>query len=260
LQNYIDHSSDGGVVLITINRPESRNALTYPMLETLFGLVDELDADDRCRVIILTGSGGSFCAGTDLKFLSAIPQEERGMRTKRARRGALWDLTTVSKPIIAAIDGAAVGLGVELTSHCDVRIASTRARFAWNFVQRGLVPDTGAGTWLLPRLIGFQEAFRLVMSGEFVDAARALELGFVRQVVEPEDLIDAAHAEARRYLAGSPFAQRMVKQQFYAGLSRSLPEHIVEHLSVLEACFRSWDHHEGVAAFLERRDPHFRGS
>ena len=113
----------------------------------------------------------------------------------------------------------AVGMGAEFTSQCDVRIATTRARFAWNFVHRGLVPDTGAGSWLLPRLIGVPAALDLLYSGRFLDAAEALALGYVAEVVEPDDLMDAARRRAQTWLAGSPFSQRRIKELAYQGLA-----------------------------------------
>jgi enoyl-CoA hydratase/carnithine racemase len=160
---------------------------------------------------------------------------------------------------VAAVDGPAVGMGAEFATQCDVRLASDRARFGWNFVQRGLVPDAGAGSFLLPRLIGPSAALRLLLSGELIDAAEALRLGFVAAVVRPDELAAAAEAEARRYLAASPFAVRRVKALVYAGLARPVDEHLRETGALLEECFRSEDHREGVAAFLERREARFTG-
>ncbi|MGH2759608.1 MAG: enoyl-CoA hydratase/isomerase family protein, partial [Actinomycetota bacterium] len=131
--------------------------------------------------------------------------------------------------------------------------------FAWNFVHRGLVPDTGAGTWLLPRIIGLTPALRLLYSGDFLSAEEALALGYVARVVEPDELPAAAREEASRYLAGSPFSQRLIKDLVYHGLERDLGEHMRSHVDALKACFRSEDHREGVAAFLERRTAHFTG-
>ena len=124
--------------------------------------------------MIVTGSGGSFCAGTDLADLQTIPGERRGLRGEAQEKSRWWPLVACPKPVIGAIDGPAVGMGAEFTSQCDVRIASSRARFAWNFAHRGLVPDTGAGSWLLPRLIGSSAALRLLYSGAFLSAEEAL--------------------------------------------------------------------------------------
>lgn len=246
-----------GIATITINRPEKRNAMTWAMLSEFDEAVRRAGDDDAARVVILTGAGGAFCAGTDLSDLGS--GLDRTPRSSDEVRDPWWPLGRCPKPVIAAVDGAAVGMGAEFTSQCDVRIASTRARFAWNFVHRGLVPDTGAGTWLLPRLIGVQEAFRLLYSGDFLSADEALRIGYVCSVVEADDLLEAARTEARRYLAGSPFSQRLIKDLVYRGLGRDLDEHIRNHVPALQSCFASEDHKEGVAAFLERREAHFTG-
>jgi enoyl-CoA hydratase len=150
-------------------------------------------------------------------------------------------------------------MGAEFTSQCDVRIASTRARFAWNFAHRGLVPDTGAGTWLLPRLVGPAAALELLYSGRFVSAEEALALGYVSRVVAPEECLPAARELAQGFLAGSPFSHRRMKELVYAGLARDAGAHLAAHAQALAACFRSADHREGVAAFLEKRPARFTG-
>jgi enoyl-CoA hydratase/carnithine racemase len=162
--------------------------------------------------------------------------------------------------VIAAVDGPAIGMGVEFTSQCDVRIASTRARFGWVFVHRGLVPDTGAGTWLLPRIIGVPAALDLLYSGRIIEADEALSVGFVREIVEPDALLPRARELAQAYLAGSPFAIARIKSLAYEGLARDVDEHMRAHVEALSACFKSDDHREGVASFLERRPPSFTGT
>jgi enoyl-CoA hydratase len=244
---------------ITIDRPEKRNAMTYAMLADFIAAVRDAGRDDSARVVIVTGSGGAFCAGTDLSDLSTVPGEQRGVRGSAEETDVWWPLAACPKPVIAAVDGAAVGMGAEFTSQCDVRIASVRARFAWNFVHRGLVPDTGAGTWLLPKIVGLPAALRLLYSGDFLGAEEALAIGYVARVVEPEELMGAARDEAKRFLLGSPFSQRLIKDLVYKGLERDLGEHMRHHVEALQACFRSEDHKEGVAAFLERREASFTG-
>jgi enoyl-CoA hydratase/carnithine racemase len=150
-------------------------------------------------------------------------------------------------------------MGAEWSSQCDVRIATPNARFAWNFAHRGLVPDTGAGSWLLPRLIGLQPALRLLYSGEQISAESALALGYLAEVVESDALRDAALAEARRFLVGSPLSQRLIKSLVYEGLGRDVRAHMEAHTQTLAHCFKSNDHREGVAAFLERRPANFTG-
>ena len=199
---HIRYEVDDGVATITIDRPEKRNAMTYSVLRDFTQAIWRAGDDADARVVIVTGAGGAFCAGTDLAELDETPEGERGSaaRIDDPRAAEVWPLAACPKPVIAAVDGAAVGMGAEFATQCDVRIASDRARFGWVFVQRGLVPDTGAGSFLLPRLVGPTAALRLLLSGELIDAAEAQRIGFVSQVVGADDLADAARAEAERYL------------------------------------------------------------
>lgn len=259
MNDLILYDVDDGIGTITINRPEKRNAMTFAMLAEFIDTVRKAGADDDARVLIVTGSGGSFCAGTDLSDLNTVPGETRPVRGEAEESDVWWPLASCPKPVIAAVDGPAVGMGAEFTSQCDVRVASTGARFAWNFVHRGLVPDTGAGTWLLPRIIGLPTALRLLYSGEFLGADQALALGYVTRVVEPGELAAAAREEAELFLRGSPFSQRLIKDLVYHGLERDLGDHMRNHVEALKACFRSEDHKEGVAAFLQKREAKFSG-
>jgi enoyl-CoA hydratase len=258
--HHIKYDVDAdGIATVTIDRPEKRNAMTYAMLAAFTERVAEAGADEAVRVVIVTGAAGAFCAGTDLADLATIPGETRGTRGNAHEGEKWWPLTRCPKPVIGAIDGYAVGMGAEFTSQCDVRIASSRARFAWNFAHRGLVPDTGAGSWLLPRLIGPSRALRLLYSGAFLEAEEARAIGYVAELVEPDKLAEAARAEARRYLASSPFSLKRMKDLVWKGLERDVSEHMASHVEALTACFRSEDHKEGVASFLERRPARFTG-
>jgi enoyl-CoA hydratase/carnithine racemase len=250
---------DEGIGILTIDRPEKRNAMTYAMLAAFISAVRMAGEDERVKVLIVTGAGGAFCAGTDLADLATVPGETRGVRGQAGDHDVWWPLVACPKPVIGAIDGYAVGMGAEFTSQCDVRIVSSRARFAWNFAHRGLVPDTGAGSWLLPRLIGPSRALRLLYSGAFLEAAEARDIGYANDLVEPEALMDAARAEARRYLQSSPFSLRHMKQLVWRGLERDVAGHMGAHVEALSAAFKSADHKEGVAAFLERRPAKFVG-
>ena len=169
MTDHILYNVSDGIGTITINRPEKRNAMTFVMLAEFIETVRKAGSDDDARVIVVTGSGGSFCAGTDLSDLQGTPEDQRGGGGQRRVRGAA-PLMECPKPIVCAVDGPAIGMGAEFTSMCDVRIATPRARFGWVFVHRGLVPDTGAGTWILPRLIGVQATARLLFSGEIMSA------------------------------------------------------------------------------------------
>lgn len=261
MSDWIVYGVEDGIARITLNRPEKRNAMTYGMLGDFERAIRRAGDDEQARVVIVSGSGGSFCAGTDLSELSDTDEDERGRggESRDAEERHPWPLLACPKPVIAAVDGPAVGMGAEFTSQADVRIASTAARFAWNFGRRGLVPDTGAGSWLLPRLIGVSPALRLLYSGDFLGAEEARELGYVAEVVEPDDLARAAEEEARRYLATSPFATARTKELVYRGLERPVEQHVEHSRQALEECFRSEDHQEGVAAFLERREARFTG-
>ena len=258
---HIRYEVDDRVATITIDRPEKRNAMTYAVLRDFEAAIARASEDDDARAVIVTGAGGAFCAGTDLSELDDTPEDRRGGQgaPDDGRRRVTWPLVACPKPVIAAIDGPAVGMGVEFATQCDVRIASDRARLGWVFVQRGLVPDTGAGSWLLPRIVGPTAALRLLLSGELIDAAEALRLGVVTEVVAPDALAGAARAEAERYLGASPFAIARTKRLVYESAARSVDEHVRESRRLLEECFRSEDHAEGVASFLERRPARFTG-
>lgn len=260
MSDYIDYRVDDGIATLTINRPEKKNAMTYAMLGEFIETVGRASADDSARVLIVTGVPGAFCAGTDLADLATIPGETRGLRGDAEARQRWWPLVECPKPVIAAVDGPAVGMGAEFTSQCDIRIATPNARFAWNFAHRGLVPDTGAGSWLLPRLIGPARALRLLYTGEFVSAEQALDMGYVSALVAPEDLQAQARELAQAITQGSPFSHARIKALVYEGLGDAVAGHMQRHTQALAECFRSDDHREGVAAFLERRPARFTGT
>ncbi len=262
MSEYIKTTVDQrGIATVLIDRAERRNAMSFDMLRSFIETIGRLGDDPSVRVLVVTGGDqGSFCAGTDLSDLDSIPGKDRGLRGTAQESGKWWPLLKCPKPVIGAIDGPAVGMGAEYTSQCDVRIATTRARFAWNFVHRGLVPDTGAGTWILPRLLGPQKALQLLYSGDFLSADEAYAIGYVSDLVEPENLLAAAYAEAEKYLKGSPYALTRIKALVYEGLERSAAEHMAAHTAALKDCFGSNDHHEGVRSFLEKRAPRFTGT
>jgi enoyl-CoA hydratase/carnithine racemase len=260
MSDLIRYERDGAVGTVTINRPDKRNAMTYAMLGEFLERIAAAGSDPDTRVVIIAGAPGAFCAGTDLADLATVPGEQRGLRGRADERGRWWPIVECSKPVIAAIDGPAVGMGAEFTSQCDIRIATPNARFAWNFAHRGLVPDTGAGSWLLPRLIGLQRARRLLYTGDFLSAEEALAIGYVDQLVQSHELLGAARTLAERIAAASPFSQSRIKTMVYEGLGSDVTEHMQRHTKALAECFASADHKEGVASFLERRPARFTGN
>lgn len=259
MSDWILYEVEDGIATVTINRPEKKNAMGFKMLGEFIETMAKAAEDDSVRVVILTGVPGSFCAGTDLADLATIPGETRGLRGDASETSKWWPIISCTKPVIAAIDGPAVGMGAEFTSQCDIRIASTRARFAWNFAHRGLVPDTGAGSWLLPKLIGASQAFWLLYSGEFISAQEARELNYVSHVVEPDELQARARTMAKTIMQGSPFSHQRIKSLVYEGMGISVGQHMQNHTQALAECFKSEDHKEGVASFLERRPAKFTG-
>jgi enoyl-CoA hydratase/carnithine racemase len=259
-RQLIRYHVDGKVGVITIDRPEKRNAMTYAMLGDFIETVGRADDDPSTTVLVITGVPGAFCAGTDLADLATVPGEVRGLRGSAQEQHKWWPIAQARKPTIGAIDGPAVGMGAEFSSQCDLRLASDGARFAWNFVHRGLVPDTGAGTWLLPRIIGVQPALRLLYTGEMIDAEEALRLGYVLDVVPSADLLPTVMELAGSIAAGSPHSLGLIKSLVHDGLTAPVGEHMARHTTALAACFKSDDHREGVAAFLERRPAQFTGT
>lgn len=258
-----EYRRDGPIGLMRFNRPEKLNAITYEMLDLIEDAVRSAEADPAVRAVVVTGTGRAFSAGTDLQQLaSQTPGRARGeayAARYNASRPAPWTFAALKKPTIAAVNGAAVGLGAEFTLQCDLRLAGESARFGWVFVHRGLVPDTGAGTWLLPRIVGLQNAARLLYSGEIVSAAEAKAIGYVLDVVPDGELQDRALALAHSVARGGPLATGEVKRLLYQGLTREVMDHMKDNSETLNRMFASDDFKEGVQAFIQHREPAWTG-
>lgn len=211
------------------------------------------------RILVVAGAGGEFCAGADLagdrSDLRVMTQAHRRMKTVERAATALFRIT---KPTIAAVDGVAVGAGMNLAIGCDVVIATERARFAEIFVRRGLSVDLG-GTWLLPRIVGLQRAKELALTGRMVQAREARDIGLVLEVVPVEDLDEAVDTLARSFLAGAPMAQMFVKQGLNNSFESTFHEAVSWEGQSQAIALQSEDVKEGVAAFLEKREPDWSG-
>ncbi len=261
-------ADDGPVRTLTLNSPERKNAVPRDQWDVLAAAFSDFERSDQ-RVLVLTGSGSDFCAGADLnpelRFGpdamfggEIVPSAAENLAAMAAPGAAATALHRLSKPTIAAVDGVAVGAGMNLALGCDVVVASDQARFSEIFVQRGLALDFG-GTWLLPRLVGLAKARELALTGRIVDAAEALEIGLVARVVPPELLLETATTMADQLAAGAPLAQRFIK----VGLDRSTTmtfEQAIQFEDQAQAVLlASQDFVEGVRAFLAKEPPRFDG-
>ena len=254
---------EDGMGIVTLNRPEKLNAITHPMLQRLHSIIEEIRRDDNVRVVIMTGTGRAFCAGTDITGEVPISAEVEILsmkeRSSTEYRYSQWYFNSLPKPVICAINGATVGIGAEFSLHCDIRIAAESARWGQVFVLRGMVPDTGAGTYLLPRIVGLSKACELVFSGEIINAQEMLRIGLVSSVVPDDRLMIAAKEMAKKLMRGAPLAVQMSKQLMYLGLERS----IEAHQEAARYCFRlstqTEDFREGIKSFFEKREPRWVG-
>ncbi len=256
------YDPDAQVAIITLNRPERRNAMGAQLKQELVAAFRQANRDPAVRVIVLTGAGAAFCAGGDVKEMSAAlaAGEPRSLEEKiqPSRDATLLAIHESAKPVIAAVNGAAAGAGMNLALAADIRLASRLALFSQAFVKRGLPPDTGA-TYFLPRVVGLAKACELAMTGDAIDAAEALRLGIISQVLEPEALLPAALELARRIAAGPPVAIRLARQALHAGLHGTLREALAREAAALNVCMETDDAREGIQAFLEKRAPSFQG-
>ena len=252
--------------VITLNRPQRLNAISFEMLEALTQTLTEADADDAVRVVILTGAGRGFCSGLDLKD-AAEGKGIGGAGTLSPGGGASHlgtrNLPTVvlhqlDTPVICAINGAAAGYGLDLALGCDIRLMSDGARLIPGFAKRAIIPESG-GTWYLPRLLGWAKACEIGFLGDDVSAERALALGLVNKVVAAEALAAEARQWADKIAHNAPLAIRAMKRLFRHGLSEDFEAHSHHVLMQLLLLFRSQDFQEGIASFIEKRPPTFEG-
>ena len=259
------YEQEGNVALITLNQPELRNAISdAEVIDALVDAIERIDADLSVHAAILTGAGSAFSSGGNVKKMGEgggladrLPaQTRRHYKSGIQRIPLAFDKLEV--PIIAAVNGPAIGAGCDLACMCDIRIAGESARFAESFVKLGIIPGDG-GAWLLPRAVGFSKACEMAFTGDPIDAEEALACGLVSRVVPDAELLSTARALAQRIAANPPHALRMTKRLLREGRQTSLAT-LLEFSAGLQALAHATeDHKEAIAAFLGKRKPNFTG-
>ena len=261
MYEHILISENEGILTITLNRPEKLNAFIGHMRRDLAEALEHAGSDRNVRVVIITGSGRAFCAGGDIAFMAELMKRrdaEEFARILGAGRRVILAIRQMTKPVIGSINGPASGAGCNLAFACDLRVASSSATFSQSFAKVGLHPDWG-GSYFLPRLVTPNKACEMFFLGETIGAAEAERLGIVNQVVAPEELEAATLQLAERLRAAPPIALSAAKHAVYMSQSAELEEMLRYETEVQLRCFESDDCHEGVQAFLEKREPKFTG-
>ena len=264
MYSEIAYEVSDGVLTLTLNRPDALNAVTMSMVDELLDAFDRSDADDDVRVVVVTGRGRAFCAGADMSMGDRTFERPEGVDESGQRwrdEGGLISLRIFRslKPVIAAINGPAVGVGVTMTLPMDIRLASETARIGFVFARRGIVPEA-ASSWFLPRVVGISRAMEWAATGRIFPASEALEGGLVRSVHPPDELLPSAYALAREIADNtSPVSVTLIRQMMWRTLGESHPMagHRLESLAIA-ALGRTADVREGVDSFLEKRPAQFR--
>ena len=261
---HLIYRKDEGIATITLNRPQKLNAFTSEMYQGMMQMINDAATDDAVKVLVLTGTGRAFCVGADVKRLEqGLPRRDASHvpidpSSDTVSRILTLPLQRMEKPVIAAVNGIAAGGGLDAACACDIRIASERATFSSVFVRRGIVPTMG-GTYFLPRLVGIDRACEMIWTGDLVDAEEAARIGLVTRVV-PHDELEAATEElALKIAGGPPLAIKEAKRLIYSGLNTDLESALKDVIKAYTALGLSEDHREALRAFLEKREPVFKG-
>jgi len=255
------YQTEDNIATITVNRPDHQNTISHTMLDALTQSLKEANLDPEVRVIILRGKGRFFCAGLDVRAQT----EGRGIGSGLSGPATTLNLThtpptvlhDLDKPTICAL-GSAAGYGMDLALGCDIRIMAEKAKLSAAFTKRGLLPESG-GTWLLPKIIGWSKAAELIFTGRTLTAAECLEWGLVSKVVPDKQLEEATGELAREIAANAPLAVQAAKRMMRMGLNEPFPEHVHHVFLQLLPLMQTEDIKEGMIAFLEKRDPVFKG-
>ena len=255
--SFVNFEQQGAVAILTINRPEALNALNSQVLSDLDEVITKVEASPDIHAVILTGAGRSFVAGADIgemKGFSAIDGKKFGVHGG----GVFLRLENLSKPVIAAVNGFALGGGCELAMSCDIRIASEKAKFGQPEVGLGITPGF-SGTQRLPRRVGIAKAKELIFSGKVISADEAKAIGLVNEVYAPEELLDAAVKMAQSFAVNAPIAVKYSKACIDRGMQMDIDDGIALENELFAMCFATEDQKEGMGAFLEKRkEKHFQ--
>ena len=254
------YRTEGNVAILTMNRPEAKNSFSPEMLTLWRQFLEEAKSDNQVRVIVVTGKGDTFCSGGDIREMA-----EGRLRSWDMKK-FLWEgvhriifaLEDLDKPVIAAINGAAMGAGLDMAIMCDLRVCSDRAKLSESYILLGLVPGDG-GAYFLPRLIGIGKALELLLTGDILSPREALEIGLVNRVVDHDRLMEETMTLAERIANKPPLAIRMVKRAVYQGQTSTLRSHLDYISSQIALLSETQDHQEAARSFLEKRKPIFEG-
>ncbi|MES2264654.1 MAG: crotonase/enoyl-CoA hydratase family protein [Pseudomonadota bacterium] len=262
MSEFLKYGQDGHIVTLTMNDPERRNPLTgNTAVPELLAAIDRIQRDDTVRAVILTGEGSCFSSGGNVRDM-ALYQEMDGMRLRQEYRLGIQKLPpallNLEVPVIAAVNGPAIGAGLDLACMCDIRVASEQARFAESFVKLGIIPGDG-GAWLLPRIIGLSRASELTLTGQMIDARQALEWNLVSRVLPHAQLLAGAREIAEAIAANPPHAVRLAKRLLREAMHTRLDTLLEMSAAYQVLSHQSADHREAVSAFLEKRTPSFSG-
>lgn len=249
--------NDNGIAVITLKRPEAENRLSSQMVSALVQIITRCKGDETVHGVLLTGAGGHFCDGTSVDEMTNLSPLEAGAFASEGQR-LMFAVETIGKPVVAAVNGAALGGGLELALACDFILAAESATFGFPDITLGIIPGFG-GTQRLPRLVGKSRAKELILSGEPIDAAEAFRIGLVNRVYRDDELLAEGEAVLRKICSRGLLSLRMAKEVIDAGVDMDLRNACLMERDAFALCFTTDDQKEGMGAFLEKRQPRFQG-